>query len=189
MYSTPKFGIRKMILPKQKDSDGLVQVYIEVSKTVKYSDKDTKRKFRRVSCDVKIKPENWSKKKYEIKESEEEHFTKNETIDQKFNRVSKYVHSLRTAPYNQELEEEMSALADFFPSQKKDGDTEGIKYDTKQVAGSEEFYVFCGFQQKTQEFVDSISTGIEKTTSPFRDTLKTMEVCEKILSQALIEGS
>ena len=83
----------------------------------------------------------------------------------------------------------MSALADFFPSQKKDGDTEGIKYDTKQVAGSEEFYVFCGFQQKTQEFVDSISTGIEKTTSPFRDTLKTMEVCEKILSQALIEGS
>lgn len=69
-----------------------------------------------------------------------------------------------------------------------DGDTKGIEYDAKQVAGSDKNYVFGGFQAKNREFIESLKTGKDVTSSPFRDGLKTMEVAEKILAQALLKG-
>ena len=69
-----------------------------------------------------------------------------------------------------------------------DGKTEGEVYDAKDVAGSKDTYVFGGFQAKNREFVDSLKAGRELTSSPFRDCLKTMEVAEKILAQALLAG-
>jgi hypothetical protein len=70
-----------------------------------------------------------------------------------------------------------------------DGDYEGVEYDTRQVAGSDELYVFGGFRAKNREFIDSLKTGKEQTSSPFRDCVKTMEVAETILAQALLNGS
>ena len=70
----------------------------------------------------------------------------------------------------------------------KDGDYEGVVYDTREVAGSGETRVFGGFAAKNREFIDSLKTGKEVTSSPFRDTVKTMEVCEAILGQALLNG-
>jgi hypothetical protein len=70
----------------------------------------------------------------------------------------------------------------------KDGDYEGTRYDTEEVAGSSELFVYGGFREKNREFIDSILARKEQTTSPFRDALKTMEVCERILAQALIQG-
>lgn len=67
-----------------------------------------------------------------------------------------------------------------------DGDSNGIAYDTKDVANSEELFVFGGFQAKSKEFIESILSGAEKTSSPFSDTIKTMEVCSIILAQDLI---
>lgn len=67
-----------------------------------------------------------------------------------------------------------------------DGDYDGTQYDTKGVAGSDEFYVYGGFQAKNREFIDSIKTGCDRTSSPFRDCVKTMEVAETILAQALL---
>jgi hypothetical protein len=69
-----------------------------------------------------------------------------------------------------------------------DGKTEGEAYDAKEVAGSKETYVFGGFRAKNREFIDSLKTGTDVTSSPFRDCLKTMEVAERILAQALLEG-
>ncbi|HET7768936.1 MAG TPA: Gfo/Idh/MocA family oxidoreductase [Chloroflexota bacterium] len=69
-----------------------------------------------------------------------------------------------------------------------DGKTEGEAYDAKEIAGSKETYVFGGFQAKNREFIDSLKTGTDVTSSPFRDCLKTMEVAERILAQALLEG-
>jgi virulence factor len=69
-----------------------------------------------------------------------------------------------------------------------DGDYDGIVYDTKEVAGSDQLYVYGGFQRKNREFIDSLKTGKELTSSPFRDTVKTMNVCETILAQALFSG-
>ncbi|MGW5363613.1 Gfo/Idh/MocA family protein [Actinopolymorpha pittospori] len=70
-----------------------------------------------------------------------------------------------------------------------DGDTEGTMYDTRTVAGSDELHVYGGFRRKNREFVDSLLAGEELTSSPFRDALKTMEVAEQILAQAVLRRS
>ena len=67
-----------------------------------------------------------------------------------------------------------------------DGDTRGVEYDTRKVAGSEEFYVYAGFQAKNREFIDCLKSG-KQPASNFSDAMKTMEVAEKILAKALLE--
>lgn len=69
-----------------------------------------------------------------------------------------------------------------------DGDYDGTWFDTFEVAGTEERWGALGFRDKNREFIDSIKTGNDVTTSPFRDCVKTMEVAEKILAQALFRG-
>ena len=67
-----------------------------------------------------------------------------------------------------------------------EGDYDGVRYSSREIAGSDEFFIFAGFQRKHREFVDSVLSGIEKTSSPFRDALKTMKVCESILAQSIL---
>jgi predicted dehydrogenase len=69
-----------------------------------------------------------------------------------------------------------------------DGDVQGTAYDAREVASSPDYYVFGGFRAKNREFIDSLKRGKDVTSSPFRDCLKTMEVAEKILAQALLRG-
>jgi virulence factor len=68
-----------------------------------------------------------------------------------------------------------------------DGDTKGTEYDTRDVAGSSETFVFAGFQAKNREFIDAVKSR-RQPGSHFADALKTMEVAEKILAKALLEG-
>lgn len=68
-----------------------------------------------------------------------------------------------------------------------DGNYEGKRFDTKEIACSNELFVYGGFQNKSIEFINSLLSGKEQTSSPFSETLKTMEICETILAQALIE--
>jgi predicted dehydrogenase len=68
-----------------------------------------------------------------------------------------------------------------------DGDTQGIEYDTREVAGSDQFFVYGGFQAKNREFIDAVKSG-QQPGSNFSDAVKTMEVAEKILAQALLAG-
>jgi virulence factor len=68
-----------------------------------------------------------------------------------------------------------------------DGDSKGIEYDAREIAGGDELYVFGGFQSKHREFIDCLKVG-KQPSSHFCDALKTMEVAEKILAQALLEG-
>lgn len=67
-----------------------------------------------------------------------------------------------------------------------DGDTQGIEYDTRQVAGSNELYVFGGFQAKNREFIDCLKTH-SQPSSNFQDALKTMEAAERILAISLLQ--
>jgi virulence factor len=69
-----------------------------------------------------------------------------------------------------------------------DGDYQGVVYDARQVAGSDQNFVYGGFQAKNREFIDSLKTGQDVTSSPFRDCVKTMEVAEKVLAVALLNG-
>ena len=66
-----------------------------------------------------------------------------------------------------------------------DGDTQGVVYDTCEVAGSDEVYLFGGFQAKNREFIDSVKAGTQPS-SHFGDAVKTMEVADLILAQALL---
>jgi len=69
-----------------------------------------------------------------------------------------------------------------------DGDTNGTEYDTREVAGSDEFHVYAGFQAKNREFLDCLKEG-KQPGSNFCDAVKTMEVAERILAQALLAES
>jgi len=69
-----------------------------------------------------------------------------------------------------------------------DGDVKGIEFETRQVAGSDDFFVFGGFQAKNREFIDCVKAG-RQPSSHFGDAVKTMEVAEKILAQGLLTGS
>jgi predicted dehydrogenase len=66
-----------------------------------------------------------------------------------------------------------------------DGDTAGVAYDTREVSGGDELYVYGGFRAKNREFIDAVKNG-GQPSSPFSDAVKTMEVAEKILAQDLL---
>ena len=68
-----------------------------------------------------------------------------------------------------------------------DGDTGGAVFDTREISGSDEFYIFGGFQAKNREFIDCLKTG-KLPGSHFGDAVKTMEVAEKIIAQATLNG-
>ncbi len=68
-----------------------------------------------------------------------------------------------------------------------DGDTKGVVYDTRQVAGSDQLYVYGGFQAKNREFIDAVRAK-RQPSSCFADAVKTMEVADTILAQALLAG-
>ena len=67
-----------------------------------------------------------------------------------------------------------------------DGDTEGTAFDTCEVAGSDELFVFAGFQAKNREFIDAVKKG-KQPPSHFADAVKTMEVADRMLALALLE--
>jgi predicted dehydrogenase len=68
-----------------------------------------------------------------------------------------------------------------------DGDTQGIEYDTRTIAGSDKLYGYAGFRTKNREFIDSVKAGT-LPSSHFGDAVKTMEIAEIILAQALLDG-
>ena len=69
-----------------------------------------------------------------------------------------------------------------------DGDTTGIEYDTREVAGSDENYVYGGFQAKNREFIDCVRNGTHPGSN-FSDAVKTIEVADTILAQSLLKGN
>jgi hypothetical protein len=68
-----------------------------------------------------------------------------------------------------------------------DGDTVGVEYDSRELAGGDEFYVYGGFQAKNREFIDCLKTDT-LPGSHFGDAVKTMEVAERILAQSTLRG-
>ena len=68
------------------------------------------------------------------------------------------------------------------------GDTGGVVYDACAVAGSSEFFVYGGFRAKNREFIDAVKTGTQPSSS-FADAVKTMEIAEKILARAVLDGA
>ena len=70
-----------------------------------------------------------------------------------------------------------------------DGDYNGTIFRTRDVAGSDQNFIYGGFRNKNREFIDSVKSGVDVCSSPFRDTIKTMRVCHTILAHALEQGT
>jgi predicted dehydrogenase len=66
-----------------------------------------------------------------------------------------------------------------------DGDTKGVAYDTREIAGSDDLFVYGGFQAKNREFIDALKSA-KQPASNFADAVKTIEVAETILAQSLL---
>lgn len=66
-------------------------------------------------------------------------------------------------------------------------DATGIRSTSQALAGSDEFYVFGGFQAKDREFIDAIR---DRTlpSSHFGDARKTMEIVHRILATITLTG-
>ena len=69
-----------------------------------------------------------------------------------------------------------------------EGDTVGVAYDTREVAGSDALHVYGGFEAVNREFIDCLKAGT-LPQSHFGDAVKTMEVAETILAQDLMRGT
>jgi virulence factor len=65
------------------------------------------------------------------------------------------------------------------------GDYKGQVFRTQDIAGDDRNFVYGGFREKNREFIDSLKSGVDRCSSPFRDTIKTMRVCHAILALAL----
>lgn len=70
----------------------------------------------------------------------------------------------------------------------EDGDTKGEVLSATDIAGSEDYFVYGGFKDKSREFIESVRTRT-LPSSHFGDALKTMEVAETVLAQALMAHS
>lgn len=62
------------------------------------------------------------------------------------------------------------------------GDYKGVEYDAKQVAGSDQWHVYAGYQAKNRNFIDCLKSG-QQPESNFADALKTMRLAHAVLEQ------
>ena len=68
-----------------------------------------------------------------------------------------------------------------------EGDVQGVEYDTKEIAKSQEFFAYTGVRAAAADFVNACLHGGQPACC-FDNAVKTMEVAEKILAQALLNG-
>ena len=67
-----------------------------------------------------------------------------------------------------------------------DGDTNGVWYDSKEVAEGNEIWQYGGFRDKNREFIDCVKAGRFPSLPCYADAVKTMEVADRILAAGLL---
>ena len=68
-----------------------------------------------------------------------------------------------------------------------DGDLNGIKYDTREEAESDKYFVYTGVYNLVDDFIKGLKTGIPPQAC-FQNSVKTMKAAEVILAQNLLSG-
>jgi len=89
---------RKMVLPKQKNSDGEVKIYIEVLKYSYHGTGDYRKKILRISTEIWVHPQNWSQKKQKVLDKDSLCDEKNVIITDKYNAVVDYLNKRKVLP-------------------------------------------------------------------------------------------
>jgi len=68
------------------------------------------------------------------------------------------------------------------------GETDVTELTATGVAGSDEFRVYYGFKAQSEHFIRSVLAGVQPQPS-FQDAVKTMELCDRILTSDLGGGT
>ena len=67
-----------------------------------------------------------------------------------------------------------------------DGDVKGKEFDTREIAQSEDFFIYTGVQAAARDFVEGCLNHYQPQCC-FSETLNTMKVAETILAQSLLK--
>lgn len=65
-----------------------------------------------------------------------------------------------------------------------DGHTEGVEYDTREVAGSDKLHVYAGFEAENRKFIDAVKSRTNPDTN-FSDAVKTVELAERVIASQI----
>lgn len=129
-FGKTDWKVRKMILPKQKNANGEVKIYIEVLKYSYHGTGDYRKKILRISTDIWVLPKNWSQKKQEVLGGEPLRNEKNVIITDKYNAVLDYLNKRKVLPLSfrtpsvllaniEKFRTDFEKLLELFPPEKK----------------------------------------------------------------------
>lgn len=99
--------VRKIILSSQRDKAGNCAVYVEIYRQDSH-------KYKRINCEIRVNPANWSKKKGEVLKSDAEYQPKNEALDLIYKQILSYSLS-NNAEFKAEIEQYYPQLRELFP--------------------------------------------------------------------------
>lgn len=116
---TKDWSSRKMMLPNQKNKNGLCWVYVEVTRKAKTYDGQNHQNFKRVmkrfNSGVLVDPKDWSESKQEVKsQHSSEAFEKNGIINDLFSNINTYIIKLKRRTDYIELPNELKELESMF---------------------------------------------------------------------------
>jgi integrase len=97
-FGKTDWKVRKMVLPRQKNADGQVKIYIEVLKYSNHGTGDYRKKILRISTDIWVLPQYWSQKKQKVLDKDTLNDEKNVIITDKNNAVENYLNKRKVIP-------------------------------------------------------------------------------------------
>lgn len=99
-FGKTDWKVRKMVLPKQKNAEGEVKIYIEVLKYAYHGTGDYRKKILRISTEIWVLPQNWSQKKQKVLDKDPLSNEKNVVITDKHNAVENYLNKRKVLPFS-----------------------------------------------------------------------------------------
>ncbi len=131
-FGKTDWKVRKMIIPKQKNADGEVKVYIEVLKYSYHGTGDYRKKILRISTEIWVHPQNWSQKKKMVLDKDPLCNEKNVIITDKNNAIETYLNNRKVIPLSfrapsilaaniEKFRTDFEKLYELFPPEKQSG--------------------------------------------------------------------
>jgi integrase len=130
IYPESEWKVRKMVLNTQKNSKGEVKIYIEVLKYLYYEPGKYRKEIRRISCEIWVLPQFWSKKKQEVSAKDPIYGDKNGIINEMYLAVRDYINNRQLmrfqfkTPYSiatniEKFRLDFKKIIEFFPPNKQ----------------------------------------------------------------------
>ncbi len=114
LYPESEWKVRKMVLNTQKNSLGEVKIYIEVLKYEYFQPGKYRKEIRRISCEIWVLPQHWSKKKQEVSAKDPNYRDKNGIIDDMYFAIREYINTRKVGIFQFRTPYELSTNIEKF---------------------------------------------------------------------------